>query len=300
MEYKNLHHLKKEYLETPLPKELDFLVKKALKDNRLYSMKRKDIFKKTSAAVASIAISVVLLTAGINSSPVFASALSKVPIIDGIVKVLTFREYTVNEDKYNADIKVPSIKGLENKTLENSLNEKYFAENKKLYEEFMTEMKNMKENGGGNLGVDSGYIVKTDTDEILSIGRYVVNTVGSSSTTMKYDTIDKKNEILITLPSLFKDDRYIDVISENIKKQMIEQNKADNSKFYWATGIEQKGTMKLFERISKEQSFYIDSTGKLVISFDKYEVAPGYMGIIEFVIPTEVICDILVGNEYIR
>jgi len=38
----------------------------------------------------------------------------------------------------------------------------------------------------------------------------------------------------------------------------------------------------------------------LVISFDKYEVGPGYMGIQEFEIPTEVIADILVSNEYIR
>lgn len=203
--------------------------------------------------------------------------------------MLTFREYDVNDDQYNANIKVSSIKGLENKTLENSLNEKYLAENKKLYEGFIADMESLKKNGGGNLGVESGYTVKTDTDRILSIGRYVVNTVGSSSTTMKYDTIDKKNEILITLPSLFKDDKYIDVISENIKEQMIEENRADKKKFYWVEGIEQNGTVELFNKILSEQNFYINPEGKLVISFDKYEVAPGYMGIVEFIIPTEAI-----------
>jgi hypothetical protein len=189
---------------------------------------------------------------------------------------------------------------LENKGLESSLNEKYLAESKILYEKFMADMEDLKQNGGGHLGVNSGYEVKTDTDRILSIGRYVVNTVGSSSTVFKYDTIDKKNGILIMLPSLFKDDRYVDVISENIKNQMVEQHKSDKSKFYWAAGIEQKGTMKLFEKISKEQSFYINTEGKLVISFDKYEVAPGYMGIVQFVIPTEVLSDVLVSNEYIK
>jgi len=117
---------------------------------------------------------------------------------------------------------------------------------------------------------------------------------------MKYDTIDKKKEILITLPSLFKDDRYVNIISENIKKQMIEQHNADSNKFYWVAGIEQKATMELFEKISKEQNFYINKENKLVISFNKYEVAPGYMGVVEFVIPTEVISDILVGNDYIK
>jgi hypothetical protein len=189
---------------------------------------------------------------------------------------------------------------LEDKGLENSLNQKYLDENKELYEQFITDMEKLKENGGGHLGVDSGYTVKTDTDRILSIGRYVVNTVGSSSTTMKYDTIDKEKKILITLPSLFKDDTYIDIISENIKKQMIEQYKADNQKFYWVEGIEQSASMELFERIPKEQNFYINTEGKLVISFDKYEVAPGYMGVVEFVIPTEILSDSLVSSEYIK
>jgi hypothetical protein len=165
---------------------------------------------------------------------------------------------------------------------------------------FLADMGDMKEKGGGHLGVDSGYVIKTDTDRILSVGRYVVNTIASSSTTFKYDTIDKKNEVLITLPSLFKDDSYVDIISENIKEQMIKRHEADDMMFYWVEGVEEEGLVDLFEKISKEQSFYINSEGKLVISFDKYEVAPGYMGIQEFVIPTEVISEILVSDEYIK
>ena len=34
--------------------------------------------------------------------------------------------------------------------------------------------------------------------------------------------------------------------------------------------------------------------------FDEYEVAPGSMGVVEFEIPTEVLADILVSNEYIH
>lgn len=297
---KKMEILKKEYMNVPIPSELDFVVRKALKDNEVNNSLRNNNFKRIRIAVASIAAAFVVLTVGVNTSPVFAAAMTKVPVVGSIVKVLTFKEFIVNEDTFNSNIKVPAVQGLENKALENSLNEKYLAENKKLYEQFMADMENIKKNGGGHLGVNSGYEVKTDTDRILSIGRYVVNTVGSSSTKMKYDTIDKKNGILITLPSLFKDDRYVEIISENIKKQMIEQYKVDNNKFYWVAGVEQKGTMKLFEKISKEQSFYINSEGKLVISFDKYEVAPGYMGVVQFAIPTDILADILVSNEYVK
>ena len=296
----NFKQLKKEYMDIPIPEELDFVVRKAIKESRSNGVKRKGRFSKAVTVAASIAATVAVLTVGINTSPAFAKTLSKVPLVGSIVKVLTFREYTVDENTFNANIKVPEISGLKDKKLQNSLNEKYLEENEKLYKEFLADMGDMKEKGGGHLGVDSGYVIKTDTDRILSVGRYVVNTIASSSTTFKYDTIDKKNEVLITLPSLFKDDSYVDIISENIKEQMIKRHEADDMMFYWVEGVEEEGLVDLFEKISKEQSFYINSEGKLVISFDKYEVAPGYMGIQEFVIPTEVISDILVSNEYIK
>ena len=297
---KTLQKLKKEYDEIPIPDELEFVVKKAFRDSGAYSTKRKSIYKRLGVTAASIAIFTTILTVGVNSSPAFADQLSKIPVINSIVKVLTFRQYTINEDKYNANIKVPSIEGLENKALADILNEKYISENKKLYESFITDMEEMKKNGDGHLGVDSGYVVKTDNENILSIGLYVVNTVGSSSTTFEYDTIDKKNEVLITLPSLFKDKGYIEIISENIKEQMREQMKSDSNKTYWITGGNGKSNMDIFKEISENQNFYINDKSQLVISFNKYDVAPGYMGIVEFIIPTEILSDSLVSNEYIK
>lgn len=37
----------------------------------------------------------------------------------------------------------------------------------------------------------------------------------------------------------------------------------------------------------------LNASGKLVIVFDEYEVAPGYMGAVSFEIPTEILKDIL-------
>lgn len=297
---KNLQELKKEYNEIPIPEELDFLVKKAFRDSGVYNTKTKIIYKRLGVTAASLAISIGMLTVGVNSSPTFAYELSKIPVVNSIVKVLTFKEYKIDEDKYKADIKVPSIEGLENKALEDSLNEKYISKNKKLYEEFIADMEGMKEIDNGHLGIESGYVVKTDNENILSIGRYVVNTVGSSSTTFEYDTIDKKNEILITLPSLFKDNKYIEIISENIKEQMKEQMKSDSKKVYWIADEGGNSNMDIFKEIDENQNFYINDKAQLVISFNKYEVAPGYMGIVEFTIPTDIISDVLVSNEYIK
>ena len=300
MKDKNLQKLKKEYNEIPIPDELDFVVRKAFRDSGVYNTKTKTIYKRLGSAVASLVIATGILAVGVNSSPTFADELSKIPIVNSIVKVLTFKEYNINEDTYKADIKVPSIEGLKNKDLEDRLNEKYISENKKLYEDFIAEMEGMKEIDDGHLGIESGYVVKTDNENILSIGRYIVNTVGSSSTTFEYDTIDKKNEILITLPSLFKDNKYIEIISENIKEQMREEMKLDSRKIYWVADENGNGNMDIFKEIDKNQNFYINDKSELVISFNKYEVAPGYMGIVEFIIPTDILSNILVSNEYIK
>lgn len=290
----NIAELKKQYKNIPVQNELEFIVRQSVKKGL-----RKRMLKDSKGLIAIAALA-VLFIGSINISPTIASTLEQVPVIKNIVHVLTFREYKIDEGKFNADIQTPAIEGLENKTLQNGLNQKYLEENKKLYDQFMSDMKDMKDKGvDAHLGVNSGYVVKTDNDNILSIGRYVVNTVGSSSTKFKYDTIDKKNQILITLPSLFRDDSYIDIISENIKEQMRTQIQQDSNKMYWIAG-DPKSSISAFNKMSKDQNFYINNDGKLVISFDKYEVAPGSMGVVEFVIPTNVIAKILVSDEYIR
>ena len=302
MKNRDLEQLKKEYTDIPIPSELDFIVKKAFKENGVNINRKSNRLKSASILAASVAAAIVLLTVGVNTSPVFAETLSKVPIVGGIVKVLTFKVYTVHEDNFQANIKVPEIQGLENKELQNSLNEKYLEENKRLYEEFMKDIEAVKALGGGHMGIDTGYQIKTDNDFILSIGRYFVNTAGSSSTTFQYDTIDKQKQILITLPSLFKDDSYIELISQNIKEQMLQQIKTEEDKVYWVEGgnSESIPDSEFFKAIAKDQSFYITDSGKLIISFNKYDVAPGYMGTPEFEIPTEIIIPVLVGDEYIK
>lgn len=297
MEHK-LEQLRNEYMNIQIPAELNDRIEKALREGKKMINRKKHI-NRILATAASLVVVFTAFTVGLNSNEAFAKTMSEVPVLGKIVNVLTFREYKFNKDGFDANIETPKIEGLENKELQNSLNEKYYTENKELYEQFMKDMEEVKAAGGGHLGVDSGYVVKTDTDKILSVGRYYVNTVASSSTTFKYDTIDKENEILITLKSLFRDDSYMEIISQNIKEQMIEQVKEDENKTYWVEGIN-TDMPDTFEKIREDQSFYITADNKLVISFDKYEVAPGYMGVVEFEIPTEIIKDILVGTEYIN
>ena len=289
-----MNKFRNEYENIEIPDELEFLVRTTIKEQEK-KMKRKNIINKS---VIAAAVAGVVFVGSINLSSEISYALSEVPVLGSIVRVLTFKTFELKDNNFDAELKTPAIEGLDS-NLEAMLNEKYLDENQKLYDDFMKEIDELKKADmeEAHMGIASGYEVKTDTDKLLVIGRYVVNTVGSSSTTIQYDTIDKQNKILITLPSLFKDEAYIDIISENIKAQMKEQMKDENN-VYWLED-EMMGDEN-FSKIDKNQSFYITKDNQLVIAFDKYEVAPGYMGNPEFIIPSELLKDVLVSEEYIK
>lgn len=289
---RNFKSLKKRYDEIAIPKELDRVVQDTLKKRRT-----KRLTAKWSAGVAT---AVLLFTMSVNVSPAMAQALSEVPIVGEVVKVITITQFEEEDELLSADIKVPAVTDLENKELEDSLNEDYLEEGKTLYKEFEAIMKKVNEGETGHYAISSGFEVKTDNEQIFVLERYVNRIAGSGSTTLQYDTIDKNNEILLSLPMLFSDESYIQIISENIKDQMREQMNSDTNKIYWVedAGLEDFGDF--FEAIQAEQQFYINNDGKLVISFDEYEVAPGYMGTVEFIIPTEILNEVLVSNEYIH
>ena len=289
-----MNKFRNEYENIEIPDELEFLVRTTIKEQEK-KMKRKNIINKS---VIAAAVAGVVFVGSINLSSEISYALSEVPVLGSIVRVLTFKTFELKDNNFDAELKTPAIEGLDS-NLEAMLNEKYLDENQKLYDDFMKEIDELKkaDMDEAHMGIASGYEVKTDTDKLLVIGRYVVNTAGSSSTTIKYDTIDKQNKLLITLPSLFKDEAYIDIISENIKAQMKEQMKDENN-VYWLED-EMMGDEN-FSKIDKNQSFYITKDNQLVIAFDKYEVAPGYMGNPEFIIPSELLKDVLVSEEYIK
>ncbi|MEK4852251.1 DUF3298 domain-containing protein [Paenibacillus sp. FSL H7-0756] len=291
---KKMEKLKQDYMNVPIPAELDTLVTQSL----LPAPRRRRSIK---WFLGSAAAAVALFVSGVNISPTFAQSMSELPAVSALVKLVTFTEYRAEGDGYHADVKVPAITNMPDKKLQDMLNEKYIAEDQKLYKEFMAEIDQLKDKGRPNKGIDSGYEIVTDTDQLLTIRRWVVQTAASAYETIQYDTIDKKNQVLLNLPSLFKDESYVSVISENIKEQMREQMKTDTDfKRYWIKGENEDLPASGFDSISKTQSFYINGDGNLVISFNEYDVAPGFMGPVQFVIPTDVIRSQLVSQQYVK
>lgn len=246
-------------------------------------------WKKTSIIAAT---TFGMLIGGLNINPVYAKNLTDL----GVSQEYIFRNYKVEEDTYEADIQILTINTLKNKDLEADLNKKFMAQGQTMYDEFNKEIESMKADGvEGYIGVGSEYQVKTDDDNVLSIVLTEYTGMGSSNTIFKTYNIDKEKQSIINLKDLFKDDKYIQIISNNIKEQMSSITKADETKTFFIGD----DSNLLFEKIKADQNFYINNWGELVILFDKYEVAPGYMGAQEFIIPTEAIQSLLVTQNLI-
>ena len=69
---------------------------------------------------------------------------------------------------------------------------------------------------------------------------------------------------------------------------MIENMKKDSNLTYFLEADENEEVIDSFDKIKENQDFYINNDGNLVICFDQYEVAPGYMGTLEFIISDKI------------
>lgn len=284
---KQMESIKKEYEDNMASDELKARIHASLKAEP-EPIVRRTKWKTVVGLAASLAIA---FTVSLNLSPVFAATIADMPGMNGIVKVLTFGRYVVDEGGFQADIETPKIEGLLDKALQDKLNAQFKDNANAIIAGFEADMKALKEDFPGeevHMGVDSGYILRTDTKDYLAIDTYIVNVVGSSSTVHKFYTVNKHTNALVTLSSLFKEDAdYITPISAYLRDEMKRQNSTGENQ-YW---IEDEFA-ESFEKIKADQNFFINEAGKLVICFDKYEVGPGSSGCPEFLIPDSVIKDI--------
>ena len=100
-----------------------------------------------------------------------------------------------------------------------------------------------------------------------------------------YHYFRKTGQILSLNDVLGNDSEMKKAVGENIKEQMRSQMAADSGITYF---LDSETPEWDFTGLTGEEDFYFDSQGQLVIVFDEYEVAPGYMGAVEFTIPKSV------------
>lgn len=281
-------YMKQEYKDIPIPSSLKRKVEGSIMKGKKDNMK-KNAFRYTKVGTMTAAAALLAIVILANSNSSIAYAMKKIPIIGAITNVVTFKTYQNKTNDFEANIKVPKIETDEKdeniKQAADEVNKSVEDYTNMLIKQYNEDMKASE--GKGNYAVDTSYQVITNNDKIFTLRIDTVVAMGGSNSFSKFYHIDKESGRVITLKDLFKEDAdYITAISNSIKQQMKEQMETDESITYFLDNEETKAWN--FVKIKGDQNFYFNKDGELVMAFDKYEVAPGYMGMVEFAIPKEV------------
>ena len=245
------------------------------------------VLRKTGAVAAATAM---LLTMG--AGVVTTQAKTSVPYTVTVAKKYT---NTQSEKQMSAKVTIPKITvtgadGEVLKTQSDKLNAAIARYQNAFIKSYKKDAAAIEEGQKGNESLTSKYQVVTDNDTLFTLRIDTVIAMGGSQSYVKLFNVDKKTGKMLTLKDLFTDGSdYRTRIYENIRKQMQKQMKDDETVSYFldegADGFNRKS-------ISSKTNFYINAKGQLTLVFDKYEVAPGSMGIVEFSVPTSVVADI--------
>ncbi len=301
MKDKELTEMKNDYENIPIPKELKERVinsidaakqdlnEEASEKRHTFRFRKLAVRTVGAAAAALIAISIMA-----NSGEDIAYAMEEIPFLNAIARVVTFREYTHKENQMEASIKVPNIRvedrhGNPIEEASDNLNRQIEEYTNQIIRAYEQDVLTGSENSRESLNLD--YSIVTNNDRLFSLRFDTSVVMAGSAHWIKIYNLDKTTGELLTLKDLFTEDSdYITVLSDSIKRQMAAQMAEDEdiSYFYGSNS----GNLS-FEEIAPEENFYISESGKLTLVFDKYQVAPGYMGSVEFTIPTKDIAGIV-------
>lgn len=267
---------KERYESIEIPKELNIMVDKTIEE---YEKEPKRKWYKPLVVAASVLALVIL---PLNVSEGYAQTMSDLPVIGGAFELLTFRSYNYESKDLSGEVNIPSVV-LTDESVEDEINliidekvnqalsraEQNIEEYKQAYletggtEEGWQE-KNMK------VGVD--YEVYSQSEDVLSFLVYSHESLAAVYAEYTYFNINPLDNTLLTLEDFFGGD-YVGYVTESIKEQ-VESQKNDIGFFDDVFQPEWK--------VREDVDFYINEIGNPVIVLNKYEIAAGSFGRLEY------------------
>lgn len=295
-----LQDLKTEYYKFHMSEEQVEKMKQQIEKGKrdLNRARRKNAGIRWAATAAACVALFVLLP---NTSANVAHAMSRIPLLGRLVDVVTYRDYSYEDDRHSAQITVPELvvtlpeegEEVSPEVQENMKKtaEEINAQIQQITEGLVAEFEEglQYQEGYQDMIVDSEIISRTE--DFFSLKLICYQGAGSGAEWDYFYTVDLNTGKQLALSDLFEEGAdFVTPVSDNIKEQMLAQMAEDESKMYWVdnTDIPEWN----FEAITEETSFYLNEDGRLVICFNEGDVAPMYMGCVEFTIPEEVLGDI--------
>lgn len=278
-----LKSTKKIYDETPIPKELQDIVNEAIYEsiNESPPMKGRSPF---IAILLSISTVFILL---VNTSQTFAASLSDIPIISQLAKIFTISSCYREDQVKLVNVRIPGLKDTGNAKLENQINHEILEKvnlsvlqsekrAQEYYEAFMAS--NTTESVFLPVLVNVDYEIKYSNNHFVSFIITKTENYVSVETEKYFYNINLDTGKEVTLKDILGD-QYKDIINPQIKQRITDREKDGYQLFFHDDENE-------FKSIDDNQTFYINALKDVVVVFDKYSIAPGYMGFPEFIIPS--------------
>lgn len=285
---KEINKAKKHYESVEIPEELSEIVEQTINsmEDRKGCVKMKSNLKTLKYSFVSAAACMLVLVTALNSNEAFAKNTFEIPVLGQIAKVLTIRSYEESDTDKSVTVKVPAIES--NQEITDRINQvindtvdNYIKEAEERVEEykkaFIATGGKEEEFESHNIEINVDYEVKYQDDNMVSFVLTGTESWVNAYNLTEYYNISLKDNKELTLRDVLGDD-YVILANESIRKEMslrMEENK-DNMYFEESQGG--------FTTVNDETKFYLNKDGNVVVVFDKYEVAPGFMGSQEFVI----------------
>lgn len=262
-----------------------------------------------SSAIAACFCLLFLLP---NLSKETAYALQSIPGIGSYFQLITFRKYSFEDGNHKAEVVVPKLEQgseeSENRNSRETGNKANASQGKeagsiaakesekansaqainfdieKKTDELIAAFKQeIQSSEYKNLSVSSQVILDSDNYYVLALS--ALQQEGDSFTQNHYYTMDKHSGKLLQLSDLFPEGTdYQKILSEEVVSQMKAHNQKGDYPYFIQDGEDDQG----FTEVKKDQSFYINGEGKLVLVFPQGEVAPMAQGEQQFVMPDRI------------
>ena len=285
---KELEKSKETYESIVIPKELEGKVQEAIeasrrkREKRLAKNRRRKLYRWAAGIAAAFTVAT---TIGLITSEAFAMEVQKFPVMGDLARILTIRSYEKTEGDTQIAAEIPGVDlGEDGQKLSEEVNaqiEKMTAQYESEAVERAEEYKKAFLETGGteeewaehDIRIHVWYEIKNQTEDVLSFVVKGTESWTSAYAETRYYNLDLESNEFLTLESFLGKD-YVEKANESIRGQIEERMKKGEDFF----DSEEGG----FETIEAEPDFYVKETGNPVIVFEKYAIAPGAMGEVEF------------------
>lgn len=270
---------REDYESTPIPEELESRVRAGVRQGKAnYRRKR---WRRTAAGAAAC---LVVLVGALNLSPIVAAAAAEVPVLGGLFRVLTVRDFHQEENGIQYDVSVPGVEaeGDLARRVNDAIQEKvdaHLAKAQRDWEDykdaFFATGGTEEEWGGRTMDVIVDYEIKSQrSDRVSFVVTFAEGWVASMEERYCYN-LDLAENRDITLAELLGEN-WVERCNEAVRAGIAASVDGEGFTFFFPP--EEGG----FTTVDETTAFYIREDGVPVLVFPEYSIAAGAAGSPEF------------------